>query len=242
MAQEISTPEDCPIFGMDRTSILNTNAEVAVGCPTCGDYQAPRLALQNLNSEFPSSDHYKRAVVTYLVRRMAESNKPAILSKDLLAEFLKRDLPNAAEQADIFILWLGRITVAGEGKETKPDEDYAIVGANRRPGFLYIIRNLKKEGLLVEESGATAACLSFAGWRRYEELKRGRSHSKKAFMAMKFGDQILDTVYQAFKGAARQTGFDLAKNDEQPRAGIIDNNMRVEIQTSRFVVVRFNEQ
>jgi len=79
--------------------------------------------------------------------------------------------------------------------------------------------------------------LSMDGWQRYEALKRGRSDSTKAFMAMKFGDPVLDAVYRdCLKPAVAQTGFDLLRLDEKPRAGLIDDRPRVEIRSSRFII------
>ena len=56
-------------------------------------------------------------------------------------------------------------------------------------------------------------------------------------MAMQFGVQKLERVYGIFKDAVRLTGFNLMHLDEKPKAGLIDNRLRVEIQISRFLVV-----
>ena len=56
-------------------------------------------------------------------------------------------------------------------------------------------------------------------------------------MAMKFGDPKLDDVYfRCFKPAVEQTGFYLVRIDEEPKAGSIDNRLRVEILTARFII------
>ena len=56
-------------------------------------------------------------------------------------------------------------------------------------------------------------------------------------MAMEFGDEILNrVVLDCFKPAVAQTGFDLRKLDENPKAGLIDNRLRVEIRRSRFLI------
>jgi hypothetical protein len=54
---------------------------------------------------------------------------------------------------------------------------------------------------------------------------------------MKFGDATLDEVFrQCFKPAVEKTGFDLVRIDEKPKTGLIDDRLRVEIRTSRFVI------
>jgi nucleoside 2-deoxyribosyltransferase len=56
-------------------------------------------------------------------------------------------------------------------------------------------------------------------------------------MAMKFGDAELDAFFKnVLKPAAAQTGFELRKLDDQPKAGLIDDRLRVEIHNARFVV------
>ena len=56
-------------------------------------------------------------------------------------------------------------------------------------------------------------------------------------MAMQFNDSELDIAYlQCFKPAVEQTGFNLERLDEQPIAGLIDDQLRVKILTARFLV------
>jgi nucleoside 2-deoxyribosyltransferase len=56
-------------------------------------------------------------------------------------------------------------------------------------------------------------------------------------MAMKFGEPETDRIYgEHFKAAVQETGFELRRNDESQRAGLIDDLMRVQIRQSRFVI------
>jgi len=56
-------------------------------------------------------------------------------------------------------------------------------------------------------------------------------------MAMKYGEEELDRIVNDFfRDAVKQTGFDLFLLYERPKAGLIDNRLRVEIQTSRFLI------
>jgi hypothetical protein len=89
--------------------------------------------------------------------------------------------------------------------------------------------------------GKPAGLLTFNGWARYQELKKGKATGNKAFMAMPYGNTKLDLVYAAFQMALEAAGFTLTRLDERPKAGLIDNRLRVEIQTSRFLVVDLTE-
>jgi nucleoside 2-deoxyribosyltransferase len=56
-------------------------------------------------------------------------------------------------------------------------------------------------------------------------------------MAMKFGDKILnDIVDNYYKPAVGKTGFSLFRLEDQPKAGLIDDRIRVEIRTSSFLI------
>jgi len=56
-------------------------------------------------------------------------------------------------------------------------------------------------------------------------------------MAMQYHDPELDKVFaECFGPAVYETGFDLRRLDEAPPAGLIDDRLRVEIRTSRFLI------
>ncbi len=76
-----------------------------------------------------------------------------------------------------------------------------------------------------------------AGWERYDALTRAQVESHTAFMAMEFGHEELNRmVNDVFKPAVEATGFKLrVLSDGQP-AGLIDDQLRVALRTSRFVI------
>jgi hypothetical protein len=107
-------------------------------------------------------------------------------------------------------------------------------------GLAWLLRQ-KEVNRLVEnnasQSGPNWLLLTFEGWQRYEELKHKMVESRKAFMAMKFGDGELDRVVdECFKPAVVRTGFELRILMEAQPAGLIDDQMRVALRTSRFVI------
>ena len=95
--------------------------------------------------------------------------------------------------------------------------------------------------MLIEDEdvfgGEHNAKLTFSGWQRFYELQRGTVESRKAFMAMKYGDLVLDKLVNThLREAVAQAGFTLARLDDQPKAGLIDDRLRVEIRTARFLI------
>ena len=79
--------------------------------------------------------------------------------------------------------------------------------------------------------------LTFNGWNYYETLLKGAATYRKAFMAMKFGDDDLNAVLEnVFEPSVKKAGFDLIKLDDVPQAGLFDDRLRVEIRSSDFLI------
>jgi nucleoside 2-deoxyribosyltransferase len=194
----------------------------------------------------------KVAVLSHWVRSKHENNirgedhREIVLDRELIKSIIKNPPPTPAEQADKFVLWLGNSKhPPGELVSVEPATHQSIIGAITPEGFELVLYYLMDRGILygnkVEVNGSPGIArvtLSFEGWQYYERLKRSAIDSRKAFMAMKYGDEQLDKIVEeVFKPAVKQTGFDLFKLVDRPQpAGLIDDILRVEIQTSRFLI------
>ena len=94
-----------------------------------------------------------------------------------------------------------------------------------------------KHGTSLKIPGRAAVTLTFKGWDRYEALRRGGASGYTAFMAMQFGDADLDGIVDGcFRHTVEATGFILRRLDDNPKAGLIDDRLRVEIKGSRFLI------
>ena len=83
---------------------------------------------------------------------------------------------------------------------------------------------------------ASTASLTVDGWEWFNEFGR-HIRSKIAFMAMQYNDKELDSIVKDyFAPAVKQAGFDLRRLDTEPKAGILDNRLRVEIRRSRLLI------
>jgi hypothetical protein len=178
--------------------------------------------------------------ISHAIVKMNRNEQFPELTDELVERLAKNPvLPSPPEQADNLLLWLGEgLPGPGPIVDIAARPLRAIAGSPTDETFVYAVKYLLAEGFLdgEETSQGARATLSFKGWARYDELKRGRTDSRKAFMAMPFGNERMETVFARFKAAVEQTGFDLIKLDEKPKAGLIDNRLRVEIRTSRFLV------
>jgi hypothetical protein len=87
------------------------------------------------------------------------------------------------------------------------------------------------------DQGQVSLQLTYQGWERHSELKQIRIDSRTAFMAMKFGDPVLNNVVdRCFRPAVQKTGFELRVLTDQQQAGLIDDQIRAALIAARFVV------
>jgi hypothetical protein len=221
-------------------------------CPRCGDFfLGEHLSLDTTLNRTLRNDT-QRAVLSHWIRTRNESiaresphtrPSPIALNSELVASIIKNPLPSVAEQAAKFILWLGASkNPPGELVVVEPETHQSIMGAMTPKGFSLVVDELVQEDLLKNVTAPLGnkwtITLSYKGWQQYDKLKRGAVDSRKAFMAMPYGKEELDGVVEkVFRPAVKQAGFDLSRLDDpdQP-AGLIDDRLRVAIQTSRFLI------
>ena len=213
-------------------------------CPRCGRFLLTRSLLATLPRTLLSVPD-AAAKLSHALRRAQEVNAEVLFSTATIEEVLQRPLPRPQEQADLLVRWLAlNLSGPGELVDISPETHAGIVGAKSDSGFALVLDHLFAVGLLtghqlktIGAQGNAKATLSFRGWSYYEGLAKGSVAYRKAFMAMKFGDPSLEKILSdVFKPAARKAGFDLFKLDDVPKAGLIDDRLRVEIQSSDFLV------
>ncbi len=209
-------------------------------CPRCGKY------LMSINTEEViqrrSYNEEEVAILSHAIRKMQKQYPLPMIYPDLVTAILKNPLPSLAEQENNFIRWLAENMEHGEEVLIEASTHQAIMGAKTPKGFAFIIKHLFDTGILAGQTyldgvGRAHVSLTFDGWEYYRELERGSTDSRKAFMAMEYGNMELDKIVEDhFKQAVADTGFELYRLDEKPKAGLIDDRLRVEIRNSRFLI------
>jgi hypothetical protein len=184
------------------------------------------------------------AILSHSIRKRQKQDSLTGINPDLIKTFLKNPLPSINEQANNLIIWFAENSSPGEKPFVQPSTHQSIIGAKNPDGFAFILKYLFDRGLLdghlseaMGNPGRAYANLTFSGWEYYNQLKRGAIDSRKAFMAMEYGDSQLDKIVEEhFKPAVACTGFELYRLDQKPKAGLIDDRLRVEIRNSRFLI------
>lgn len=237
----------CPVCDLDVATIeTNPNGRdmTAFDCQFCGKFLMSNSSLSALpGTKKKCIDSGFR--ISHAIRSMEQTSKKVELNSTTIEAINKQPLPRPREQADLLIRWIAEnVKGPGELVMLKFLMQGAFIGSKSKQGFLLIVHHLFEAKLIkgdhgnsIDEKGATHITLTFLGWDRYEELRLGRIFYRRAFMAMAFGDANLDTVVNTiFKNSARCAGFELFRVDEINKAGLIDDRIRAEIQSSDFLV------
>ena len=238
------TASACPLCVFDLLEepqdVFATGGK-AYSCPNCGPFELDEKAKVNLPLVQRDTPN-KLPVLSHAVRMMSERTGRLKLTWDLVERIVSTsDLPSPAGQVENLLLWLGSNSrYFGESTELRPNTHTAIAGAANADNFVAVARELLDQGYFEGKAaldGLVLGNLSLRGRLAYEDLQRGLSGSRKAFMAMLYGDIDLDKVFSdCFKPAVLETGFMLGRLDEDAPAGLIDDRLRVEIRTSRFLI------
>jgi hypothetical protein len=252
---------ECPICFSPVQPPKETTDWSGYDCPRCGRWS---VGLDASGIEFMMAREIgewdagaeavrRRSRLSHIYRRQQTGEKNRwveIPAANWRSRFLDSEpLPTPSQQLDNLILWLGehQPSIAESTLISVPAVSAWIGASITRftPGAAlgWLLDDEGARSLLEDrgdEKGIKRIRLKMPGWNRYERLRRGEIASRKVMMAMKFNapplnDQQLDQLVEKFRDAVRHTGFDLFTLESGP-AGSIDDQLRVALRTSRFII------
>ena len=214
-------------------------------CPNCGVFSAVGSLAET--GAFKRLTETERALLSHAIYRMRGDGKPPQLHSHNLRNLIENNsLPSVAEQRNNLIVWFGKNAPRpGDQADCNPYNLRAALGSLRPSEAAFALESAMQEGLLQgvpvlregDIMGLSKAKLKIQGWKLLEEIQRGINSSRIAFMAMQYGDETLNKIVrEIFAPAVAQTGFELRRLDDLPKAGLIDDRLRVEILTSKFII------
>jgi nucleoside 2-deoxyribosyltransferase len=208
------------------------SSEYRYNCARCGSFI---LSCGMMAGQLRKLSPHQRAVLSHRLRRAQRDTPPEILES--LLPKVDDPLPSPPEQADSLILWLGDHQPSpAQGIEIPEAEVSAWIGTSI-DGLDWLLRQDPLNALVeITSYRPTRLQLTMKGWARREALKHAEVESRKAFMAMKFDEEMDHVVKDYFKPAVARTGFELRTLTDGQPAGLIDDQLRVALRTSRFVI------
>jgi len=231
--------DKCLICGSNAKEHSSLNDKMIIDCSRCGKYE-----ITNRGSAYfiNLKNKLNNAKVSHWVRKNFNGKNRIILDGDKIKEIIYDfELPRPKEQADNFILGLGQDNNSLSNlMEVDLSVFASLIGSIDSDDANFILDHLEGVGL-VETQGRSGesflGTLTFLGWQRYHELLHESKDSTTVFMAMKFGKKETDNLYKnVLKDAVNKTGFELRKLDDNPKAGLIDDRLRVEIRKAKFLI------
>lgn len=235
----------CPICGLTTSVAADDGANFRIDCSSCGAFRITRTAAEVLAHW--DLDETIWTKISYQLRRMTDRSEPPKLNTTDLEQL--RDgpsIPTPDVILDEFVLWLGsHLEFAGQAIDLKYESHKAVLGAVNSDAYNYLLAAIAQSPWFAGKpakvlSGALpfAQCtLTPSGWARYRELSASKVASRYGFMAMKYNDPELDGIVRDwFVPAVKAVGFELRRLDDGQAAGLIDDQLRVAIRTSRFLV------
>lgn len=231
----------CPICSLTVLDDGRNGDTLQYSCVRCGNFQLSGSLHASLQSMLEGRPH-GRAILSHAIREIQRKDEWPLITSYLAEQVLReRSLPKPAEQANNLLRWLGDTAEAAESNVVEGIETLqAIIGGQTPNTVLYIANHLANEGYIkfeITKGPKYNFQMTLKGWAEYDRLQRDQSESKTVFMAMKFGDEELNRVVeQVFRPAVESTGYTLRVLTDVPRAGLIDDRLRVEIRRSRFML------
>ena len=236
--------ENCPVCEYpSNVKTWDYGERFNVDCPRCGAFCFTRTATRKLEN-FEAIENDWRWKLSYWLRKGYKEKERLEVNYNVLMEIIDDiKLPKPKEQSNNLMQWLSQnIRRPEDTVKVDPLILAAIVGCKDGDGVHYIALHLQSQKYITYELGNNAPAivtlgLTFEGWDKVEELKSAISSGNIAFMAMQYGDEKHDEIYKTyFKEAVAKTGFDLRRLDENLKAGLIDNQLRIEIRNARLLL------
>lgn len=235
---------ECPVCrtpGVQQASHATRDA-YHLNCGNCGKHIISGTAMAQLKADMASPEQ-----VALRAHGFFKIGAETIVGSEQLDRLGKTgDLPGASECIDNLLIHLATLGRPGQEVQMQARSLQAAVGAVSGDSTIWVLQEAAAAGLIQTEPFTQAESylrprkflLTAAGWAHRASLMRAGAGSRHAFMAMDFNQaDIRDYFSQQLQGAVAQTGFELRTTDHPGKtADLIDNRMRVDLRTSRFVV------
>lgn len=254
-------PEDldkCFVCSFQVERIPDSPDQYKVECTRCGRYTIQREAAAYIDRY----DNKKHLISGYIRNENEKGRTPDITDRGIEEILSSTPMPRTVdEKMDWLIKYLGDSTQIGRGRSISCQRDYPIIYAVDNAEFNSIIDYLEDEEVIavgddtksefwdLDESGSPnntrirLLTLTANGWRKNEEIRKGKIGSNQAFVAMSFRQSLLDEEYdKAIKPAIVACGYDPINMFYLEHNEDINERIIVELRRSRFVVADFTDQ
>ena len=225
-----------------------------ITCQRCGTFwinskvargNVEASVTKNLDRLLKGDDgksYERKALLSHKIRRSQLQNDCPKWTYDMCEKVIDNEkLPEVFEQIDNFLIWVGKNSkFAGDLVTMQTPTIIGYIGCVNDKTIQFIESSLVEQKLI--KISGNNYILTAAGWDKYAKISKGSISYDKVFMAMKFNNPDLNKFYDEFlKPAVAATGLKLAKLNDEPKAGLIDVRMLLEIKTSKFLIADLSD-
>ncbi|MCC6153996.1 MAG: hypothetical protein IT367_09575 [Candidatus Hydrogenedentes bacterium] len=243
--------EACPLCKLQLTRHVprpEGKDGILYECKNCATF----FIARSVKGKIDALDEINKAKISFQTARVGLPERPYELhSINVEAIVRQEQLPTPTEQTELLVLHFGNDlrALGNHLDEFNMAHNSAKFGAINGYGLLRVIQYLENTGLITGQhiNGPQGGVyshveLTIDGWAEYRRLRRGNTQSKYGFMAMSFHNQDVSRAFEScFRKAAKRAGYILRLVSEEPEHGLIDDQIRVRIATSKFVIADLTE-
>jgi hypothetical protein len=214
-----------------------------VQCERCHDYEinGTLAAVTEIGDGFVPKE--KRYILSGILRQRKDFKEPLLLfSQETNFERLIQtaDVPaDPIESIERLLLYIcNESNTAGGEVQIIPENDYPIIFAKNAAELSFLCEQAKSIGWIEHVANYNGVRLKLDGWKKVAELKsQNKNIGHFAFMAMEYDNQEQDEIFKDYLlPAVAQTGFELKLLKNLLGAGLIDNQLRVQIRRAKFLI------
>jgi nucleoside 2-deoxyribosyltransferase len=221
-----------------RTNTRRDNVEVE--CPRCGNYEITRRAY--LGIEYLTAEGTQRYLLAGVIRASTDREKPLLLTTDNIPELMRSAKPprNPLEAIDRLLLHiLDTVSSPASYVRIMPGIDDPLVFARDGNELSFYLSKARELGY-IECYQDVHFRLDLEGWSRVDQLRRTRTISDQAFVAMWFSPEMLDVWTHGVRPALEATGYRPMRLDMEEHNDKVDDRIIAEIRRSALVVADFS--
>lgn len=246
---------NCPVcqqtYGGGCTVLSESGGDLVLGCSICGKFEVTREAKNDFLDRGAPHElaPLQRSRLTHRIKKSFDPRTGSRfrITTSAIAAFLADGAPGPTpnEQARNAIRYVGDlVSTTGDPIAQSPEDLYAIIGAANPRAMGGIVAELLDQGVMKGHDASSSdgfyfldLDLTLRGWNAYEEERSGRTAGSFGFIALEFGNKVIDAfVTDVIKPACAELGYTLVDMRDVKKAGVIDNLMRVQIRDSAFVL------
>jgi hypothetical protein len=236
-------------------AIWSTPAQLLEDAGEFQIFDSPRVGGQywisgSVVGQMPSlTEHAKRLLTTWICeQRRAGIAIPKVQSRVLELIKSRQTLP-VMTRMTMALQYLGlRITQLGDyiniGASAEDDTSKLLAETESKNilELSQLLQMLKETGLVqgnFSASGAATVRPTVTGWQELDNLKRPRTDSAQAFVAMWFNELTSDAYASGIEPALSVMGYKAVRIDKKEHNNKIDDEIIAEIRRSRFLIADF---